>query len=162
MHIIIDGYNVIGILHNDIEKARNSFVELLIKYKKLKHHDITVIFDAYKSGDRCEQTLWSGGIKIIYTRLGQTADELIKSIISNERREWVVITSDRDLIRHAWSVNSVPVRSDIFFNVLLRDAPSQKLDYVDIEDITEIKPVKGNPYRLSRKKKAIKRVMDKF
>lgn len=162
MRIIIDGYNVIGVLHNDMEKIRNSFIELLIKYKNLKHHDITVVFDAYKSGDKYEQTAFSGGVKIIYTKLGETADDMIKRIISHEQREWVVISTDKDLTKYTWSVNSVPVPSSFFLDILEIGMQPKRLNGEDEDDTVEIKPLKGSPFRLSRKDKALKRVIGKL
>ncbi len=145
-----------------MEQARNSLIELLIRYNNHKNHEITVIFDAYKSGDKEEKISFIGGVKVIYTKLGETADDAIKKIITQERREWAVITSDKDISRHAWSVNSVPVPSDIFFDILQRRARSQELNDEDAEDIMAHKPVKGSSYRLSRKDRILKRVLGKL
>ncbi|MBU4321109.1 MAG: NYN domain-containing protein, partial [Nitrospinae bacterium] len=48
--IIIDGYNLIGIHHKDLESQRQRLVERLAEYKKIKGHYITVVFDGWKSG----------------------------------------------------------------------------------------------------------------
>lgn len=162
LYIIIDGYNVIGILHNDLEKARGDFIDLLIKYKTAKNHYIAVVFDAYKSGDKSEQISFSGGLKIIYTRLGETADDVIKRIISEERREWIVVTSDRDVIKHTWSVNSIPVPSDIFLDILQRGSYCLENSLEDVEDIEDNKPQKGSPYRLSKKDRAVRKALSKI
>lgn len=148
-------------MHNDMEKARRRFIDLLIRYKSLKEeHDITVVFDAYKSGDKEEHITSEGGVKVIYTKLGETADDVIKRIISHERREWAVVTSDRDLIRHTWSVNSIPVSSDVFFDIL-HSGIAQHIE-ANINNIEDIKPLKGSPHRLSKKDRAIKRVLSKL
>lgn len=169
LHIIIDGYNLIGILHKDMEKAREGLIDLLIDYKKIKNHDITVVFDAYKHGNNFEHTTYRGGIRVIYTRLGQTADDLIKKMISEVRREWIIITSDRDVINHAWSMNSIPISSDVFYEILQKSQRNKTIDVKDTEDFEEIndddntaKHQKGRSYTLSKKQKSIKRILNKL
>lgn len=152
---------MIGILHNDIEKARKGLIDLLIKYKSLKEHNVTVVFDAYKGGNKCEQTSLCGGVKIIYTRLGESADDVIKRIISYERRELAIITSDRELIKHAWSMNCIPVPSNVFSDILERRLLKNHIE-PGVKDIESAKPSKGSSHRLSRKDKALKRVLGKL
>lgn len=116
--ILIDGYNVIGIFHKDLKKARDEFIEALIEYKNRKAHDITVVFDGYKEGLGKETVQYRAGIRIIYTGAGQKADDVIKKIIKNEKAFWIVISSDRDIERFTWSQNCVPVNSDIFLDIV--------------------------------------------
>ncbi len=149
-------------MHNDLEKARAAFIGLLIKYKSVKNHYIAVVFDGYKSGDKYEQVSFSGGVKIIYTRLGETADDVIKRIISEERREWIVVTCDRDVIKHTWSANSIPVPSDVFLDILQRGSYLLENSLEDSEDIEDIKPQKGSPFRLSKKNRAVKKALSKI
>nr|WP_277950214.1 NYN domain-containing protein [Dissulfurispira thermophila] len=168
----MDGYNVIGIFHKDMEKARDRFVDLLIDYKKIKAHDITVIYDGYKSGAGVEHVAVRGGVKIIYSRLGERADDVIKRIISKDRREWIVVSNDRDIVNHAWSVNSIPIPSDSFFEIVSRHARrsaeqaneeiADELSCKDLEDDEYLHTFKGNPYKLSKKEKAIKRALSKL
>lgn len=171
-HIIIDGYNVIGISHKDIEKTREEFVDLLVEYKKMKPHDITLVFDGHKSGAGIENVAVRGGVRIIYSKLGVRADDVIKRIISNERREWIVVSSDRAVANHAWSVDSIPVPSDKFFDIISKHAhingrPEETgkeaagMD-TDDEDDSETRHQKGNPHRLSKKEKAVKRALSKL
>jgi hypothetical protein len=93
--IIIDGYNLIGIEHNDLNRQREKLIRLLIEYKKIKGHEITVVFDGWKSGSGKEEQSTTGGVRVIYSRLAEKADAVIKRIISKERKEWIVISSDR-------------------------------------------------------------------
>jgi hypothetical protein len=90
------------------------------------------------------------------------ADDAIKRIITQERREWAVITSDKDITRHTWSVSSVPMPSDIFFDILQRGTRSQELNDEDAEDIMAHKPVKGSSYHLSKKDRVLKRALGKL
>jgi hypothetical protein len=153
-----------------MEKARDVFVDLLIDYKKIKAHDITVVFDGYKNGAGTESVAVCGGVKIIYSRLGDRADDVIKRIISKDRKEWIVVSNDRDIIKHAWSVNSIPIPSEKFFEIVSRQAgqggghleePAYEFSYKDIEDEYSHSP-KGNPSQLSKKEKAIRRTLSKL
>ena len=42
-------------------------------------------------------------------------------MIEKERREWVVVTSDREIMDHAWKNSSVPIPSDQFREILDRN-----------------------------------------
>lgn len=155
-----------------MEKARDGFVDLLINYKKIKAHDITVVFDGYKNGAAIETILIKGGIKIIYSRLGERADDVIKRIISKNRKEWIVVTSDRSIVDYTWSVNSIPISSDKFFEIVSRklrqgDKQTKKdtddeLYYKDFDEDEYSYTPKGNPHRLSKKEKAIRRALSKL
>ena len=79
-------------------------IRLLSEYRKMRVHDITVVFDGWKSGGPREETLKTGSITVIYSRLGENADYVIKRIISRDKREWIVVTSDRDIAAFAWAL----------------------------------------------------------
>lgn len=168
-NIIIDGYNVIGIFHKNMEKARMDFVNLLIDYKKIKGHNIIIVFDGHKSGAFTEKVSVIGGIKVIYTRLGISADDLIKRIISEDKREWIVVSDDKDIVSYSWSKNSIPISSEIFFEIASREVRhplgiANKADNKDLfedEDLSQTNK-KGNPFRLSKRQKAIRKALSKL
>jgi uncharacterized protein len=160
--IIIDGYNLIGIYHNDLRHERELFIQSIVDYRKKKGHDITIVFDGWRTGEGKENQAVTGGIRIIYSRIGEKADAVIKRIISSERREWIVITSDREIADHAWASGSIPVSSEKFLKVFERKDPlsSDEGEYDDDEYIEPHR--KGNPRKLSKKDKAIKRALSKL
>ncbi|MEN8246931.1 MAG: NYN domain-containing protein [Thermodesulfobacteriota bacterium] len=52
VHIIIDGYNLIRqspelsyLDRQDLQQGREALLGMLAAYKKIKHHQITVVFD---------------------------------------------------------------------------------------------------------------------
>lgn len=104
-----------------------------------------------------------GGIKVIYSRIGEKADSVIKRIISSDRREWIVVTSDRDIVNHAWTTGSIPVSTENFLKAFERKIPSY-FDEEENDDSDEyIEPRrKGNPRKLSKKEKAIRRALSKL
>lgn len=154
-----------------MKKARDGFVDLLIDYKKIKAHDITVVFDGYKSGSATETVSVRGGVKIIYSKLGEKADNVIKRITLKDRKEWIVVSNDRDIVNHAWSVNSIPIPSERFFELIsIRAGKSaghseetmDEFPYNDSEDDEHSHILKGNPRQPSKKEKAIRRALSKL
>ena len=160
--IIIDGYNLIGIHHKDLENQRQRLVERLAEYRKIKGHDITVVFDGWKSGSGEESHSVTGGIKVIYSRLVEKADAVIKRIVSSEKKQWIVITSDREIADHAWANGSVVVSSDEFSDILGKPLRVEKGEFDLIDEDEYEPPKKGSPRRLSKKEKAKTRAMSKL
>ncbi|MGO9953068.1 MAG: NYN domain-containing protein [Dissulfurispiraceae bacterium] len=159
----MDGYNVIGIYHKDMEKARAGLVNVLSGFQMTKDHDITVVFDGYKNGMATEQVTFSGNVKVIYTRLGERADDVIKKTVANERREWIVVTADRDIVDHAWAAGSVPVLPERFMDIVTRYCVNGKDEARENEDDSEGRQNRrGNPHQLSKKEKASRRVLSKL
>lgn len=109
-----------------------------------------------------------GGVRIIYSRLGDKADSVIKRIVSSDRREWIVISSDRDIAAHAWANGSIPVPSEKFLTFVetagsYRRTGPDEAGQEEFEEEEESRGSrKGNPRTLSRKERAVKRVMDKL
>jgi hypothetical protein len=161
--IIIDGYNLIGISHQDLNSQREKLLHLLIEYKKIKGHDITVVFDGWKSGGGREELSTIGGVKVIYSRLGEKADAVIIRTISREKREWIVITSDREIMSHAWASGSLPIPSSEFKAILENRDTNIGGEYDLIEeDYDEGRQRKGNHQKPSKKEKALMRVRKKL
>jgi predicted RNA-binding protein with PIN domain len=160
--IIVDGYNLIGISHDDLAKQREDLVRLLAAYKKLKGHYIVLVFDGWKSGGLREETLRTGGITVIYSKLGEKADSVIKRIVGKGTKEWIVVSSDREVTAHAWSHGSVPVASERFHSLLesAGGALAGEYDPLYEEDIAASR--KGSSRTPSRKEKALLRILKKL
>lgn len=153
---------MIGISHKDLKKQRDELVDSLIAYRKKKGHEITVVFDGWKTGEFQESRSKTGGVTVIYSRLGEKADSVIKGIIGSERRGWIVITSDRDISDHAWKYGAVPVSSENFTRIFTKhkqDYPANE-EYEDMEYQEHRR--KGSPRKLSKKEKAIRRALSKL
>jgi predicted RNA-binding protein with PIN domain len=152
-----------------MEKVRDGLLSQLAEYRKVRAHEITVVFDGYKNGMATQQVSYRNEVRVIYTRLGEKADDVIKKIISRERREWIVVTADRDIVDHAWSVGSVPVVPDKFMDIISRacrtgaeDVPDVSADSEDEDDQDEGRDRRGNPYKPSKKEKALRRILSKL
>ena len=152
-YILIDGYNLIGIQHNDISLERERLIKTLSDYKKKTLHEITVVFDGWKAGGVIEDRTVIGGITVIFTRIRDKADSVIKRLIEESKRQVIVVSSDRDIASFAWSHNAIPIGSEEFIEAVRakhRDDESE-----DSEEVYDYRTPKGG----SKKKKAIGRAL---
>ena len=153
---------MIGIYHKDLETQREKLVNLLIDYRKKRGHDITVVFDGWKTGGAEENHSVTGGIRVIYSRIGEKADAVIKRLISDIRKEWIVVTSDRDIVSYAWASGSIPLSSPDFLRAIEKE-PSCFAEEECDDSQEYVEPQrKGNPRRLSKKEKAVRRALIKL
>lgn len=134
----------------------------LIAYKKLKGHDITVVFDGWKSGSHREEQETIGGVRVIYSRIGEKADTVIKNALSRDKRGWIVISSDRDITAHAWACGSVPVASSRFAEILESAGSFPRGEYEPLDADERHEARKGSPMKPSRKEKALMRAIRKL
>ncbi len=127
-----------------------------------------MVFDGWKGGTGIESSSVKGGVKVIYSRLGEKADSVIKRILSSERREWIVVSSDREIAGHAWATGSIPIGSERFLPFLESEreealtspgGPSLEKEE-DEEEMAGSR--KGMARQLSKKEKAVKRALGKL
>ena len=193
-YILIDGYNLIGIQHGNVEAERTRLVTALSTYARLRGHDITVVFDGWRGGGARATRQSIGGVEVIYSPLGQKADDLMAEMMAATRTSWIVVSSDREVEASAWAEESVPVGSEAFAKILERaigrsaaggdtgsvakdaggmsehDMYDQYLgggDYEPDDDEYNERLYaeprrKGNPFKPSRKQKAIDRALAKL
>jgi len=137
-------------------------IESLIEYRKRRGHDITVVFDGWKSGGIQESQSVIGGVRTIYSRLAERADAVVKRIISSDKREWIVVTSDRDIAAYAWTSGSVPIPSEDFLKAMEQKQNEGETSSDEDEQYDMTFRRKGNPQKLSKKEKTIKRILSKL
>ncbi|MBN2539255.1 MAG: NYN domain-containing protein [Deltaproteobacteria bacterium] len=122
MHIIIDGYNLIRqsdslrrLERFSLEEGRSGLIQRVAGYKKLKGHKMTVVFDGWMDGSAREERLREDGVSIVYSRRGETADEVIKRMaMAGRGREVIVATSDRDVADSVVRAGGVVISSPEF------------------------------------------------
>ncbi|MBI5195059.1 MAG: NYN domain-containing protein [Nitrospirae bacterium] len=157
-YILIDGYNLIGIVHRDIEEARSNLISRLCEYSNLKHHDVTVVFDGWKDGQLNETSMQKGRVTVVFSRLGEKADLVIKRILLKDKKSWIVISSDREIADFARNRGFVSLTSSEFERKLyLAGSITEKDEDKAIQDEEENETGtvrrKGNPYKPSKKQK---------
>jgi predicted RNA-binding protein with PIN domain len=168
MHIIVDGYNLIrqsdvlrGHERQSLEAGRKALIRGLAQYKRMRGHRITVVFDGWEGGSPLEERDLAGGVAIIYSRLGEKADEVIKRLVATGSEEILVVTSDREIATFAARRGKGTIASPEFAARLdqLAAAPPQDTETPaeaeeDDTDRRDAAKKKGPARRLSKQKRA--------
>ncbi len=99
LHFILDGYNIIkndnDLADLSLENGRNKFVRILENQRPQGSvkNKVTVVFDGQPGAGPFHN---SGPVHVVFSS-GQTADDVIKNIVSRARNKKaiVVVTNDR-------------------------------------------------------------------
>lgn len=93
---------------------------------------------------------------------------MIKRMLTAERREWIVVSSDREIAGHAWATGSIPIGTEKFLPFLesvrsgvplATEGPfSEKEEDEEETDGSR----RGSARQLSKKEKATKRALGKL
>lgn len=166
-NILIDGYNLMGIFHKNLEKARNDLIQEISRYANTKNHNIVLVFDGWKEGSFEETKEKKGNTTVIYSRVGEKADQVIKNIIASSSAHWIVVSSDREISDFAERHGSVALKTDEFKNKLyLTFSANRKNQNNEPSEDNEFglmkREKKGNPKKLSKKDKRKKNALNKL
>jgi predicted RNA-binding protein with PIN domain len=139
MHIIIDGYNLIrqspGLSLLDaraLEAGREALLESLAAYRRGRPgHQLTVVFDGWQGGELKETRDVMQGVKVIFSRRGERADEVIKRLLAKERQRALVVSSDRELQIWADRVGAIWVTANHFEKAYLQANPEEAAEGAD-------------------------------
>ena len=163
VHIIIDGYNLIRqsaelsrLDRRDLQEGREALLDLLAAYKKIKRHQITVVFDGTDDYSLYRQRDQSKGIRMLFSRRGETADTVIKRIVAREKEKALVVSSDRDVADFAASQKAATMGSLDFMEKLSMAAWSDEKGIHPDDEMTGWNPTtrkKGPRRRLSKKER---------
>ncbi|HEY7317989.1 MAG TPA: NYN domain-containing protein [Candidatus Binatia bacterium] len=165
MEIIIDGYNLIGSdtgLNGNLERKRHALAQQLISYHESKGHGVTVIFDGWRSGSVDEVEQKHDGITIVYSRLGEKADDVIVRRTRKQSSGCVVVTSDREVRNAVERLGAVALYANEFRDMLYPVAQSYSWDGEELFDEPRKMPKKGNPNRLSKKDRKRREKLNKL
>lgn len=160
-HLLVDGYNLLFSTDlveepNDLEGLREALIGLLGRYQKIRGHRLTVVFDGGEGGRPNAPSGRKGKVRVVFSRRGQTADEVILGRLSRAGPPWVVVTSDRDLGRAAMAEGAEVVGSEEFASKVveaLEGPPSEGADEELLEEPTLSTRKRGNPRRASRRER---------
>jgi predicted RNA-binding protein with PIN domain len=170
MHLIIDGYNLLHVNRflirlNSIQLQweRDRLIDELSAYQKLKPCRITVVFDGWQGGWSTEKRERRGGIEVIFSRLEEKADEVIKRLVREKGSGVMVITSDREVQRFAERM-AVSVISSEQFREKLGGSANNFAETFEEEEEVEEKGIKkkGLSRRLSKKEKRTRAALKKL
>ena len=166
-HLVIDGYNLIGLregLSGDLELKREQLVKDLATYRKVKKHRITVVFDGWETGAFSESKKKLSGINIIFSRRGEKADQVICRLVSGDGARFIVVSSDREIRDKVTIEGAVSLTSEEFDGLLSMAIHSDGAMRMDDEDDSQSLTTKkkGNPRRLSKAERKKKKKLKKL
>lgn len=121
LHLILDGYNVIGASHRhgfmqggEPELAREMLIEDLRRYKRNKGFRITVVFDAqHTTRGRLSRETYKG-IHVVFTRGHEKADEVIVRMVRRTASGVVVVSSDREVAERCRQLGATVISAGEF------------------------------------------------
>ena len=131
MILLIDGYNLIKnalSVSTISDHDKSLFIKKLHYYAKKKGHKIILFFDGGGFGFPSAENV--GLVRVIYSGYKQSADELIKSyILENKNQDLLLITSDREIRSFAsqFRVQSLPALDFYFLLKNDQEAPAKAI-----------------------------------
>ncbi len=173
MYIIIDGYNIIRqsdtlkqLERISLEEGRKELLRRITEYRKSKKHKITVVFDGWLQGSFKEERSKENGITIVYSKQGETADEVIARLATGRQEEIIVVTSDRALGNVVSRTGCTVIASHEFearmmsemYNSLL----AEKFLNNEEEYASRQTKKKGTAKKLSKRKRLIQKKLQKL
>lgn len=171
IHIIIDGYNLIRQSNQlsdldlqDMQWGRDTLVEMLAAYKKIKAHRITVVFDGTRTPLLSLQRDRRRGITLVFSHAGESADAVIKQMARREGDRALVVSSDSDIVRSVQAQGAATISAADFENKLRLAYDTGEVEF-DRDAHTGWTPTtrkKGPRRRLSKKQRKNKAKLRKL
>lgn len=153
MRIIVDGYNLIRrspelsmLDREDLKKGRERLLRLLASYQRLRGHRITVVFDGREGGFPIEQQEKAGGVAVVFSKRGESADQVIVRLSTSGA---VVVTSDRGLREAAERTGAFSIEAEAFL-AKIEEAMYRRMKGLEDEEETAPAKRKGPAKRPSK------------
>ncbi|MDL2270075.1 NYN domain-containing protein [Desulfosarcina sp. OttesenSCG-928-G17] len=172
LHLIIDGYNLIrqsaalsALDRRDLSWGRDTLVAWLGAYKKIKPHKITVVFDGAKTPLLYDSRDQAKGIRILFSNGGKTADDVILTLVRQEKHQALVVTSDRAVMMAAEAAGAGVIPSAEFEEKLVTARYLGVMDRDSASESTGWTPTtrkKGPERRLPKRRRKALRQMEKL
>lgn len=145
MPYLVDGHNLIPKvgLRLDSPSDELELARLLQKFARLKREQVEAYFDGAPPGQAGTRNM--GGIKMHFIRAGQTADSAIRARLNkmgNAAKQWIVVSSDREVQSAAQAVRAQFVSSESFARLIERtfnsapptDVGDKKLSSTEVDE----------------------------
>ncbi len=168
IHLIIDGYNLLGVrggLRGDVEARREQLIRDLAGYRQRKGHPVTVVFDGWRAGHAVERAEWREGLEVVFSRQGETADAVVKRLAEKYGSDCAVVSSDREIGNFARAHGSMVITSGDFETRLQVSGarPFARKQEADEEEPVRRDPKKkGNPKKLPKALRQKARQLKRF
>jgi len=167
--LIIDGYNLLHVDRSltrlsatDLQRERERLIDRLATYRRNRPCDITVVFDGWQSGWATENRGRQKGIDLVFSKLGEKADEVIKRMVKEKGAGVMVITSDREIARFAEKISVSVVPSEQFVERMEKVVFRPQEEYSGDEEENKGEKKKGPSKRLSKKERRARAALKKL
>ena len=97
--LIVDGYNLMyqhRVAQEDFAYERERLIDDLAAYQAYKNQKVIVVFDGYRRQNNEGSSYTTGGLEVVYTRTGQTADAYIESLVHDLGTRYTVTVATSD------------------------------------------------------------------
>ncbi len=165
MLLLIDGYNL---LHSrrtlvnlnpvELQWERDRLIERLSLYRQARPFEIMVVFDGWQGGGREERHEKKRGIEIVYSKLGERADEVIKRLVRAKGSGAIVISSDREISRYAERLSVPVISSEQFLEKLKSEGFRETFEEEEERGLKK----RGPSRRLSKKERRLRVALKKL
>jgi predicted RNA-binding protein with PIN domain len=167
IRIIVDGYNFIGAqkgLHGNIEGRREELIRQLGRYRAARGYEITVVFDGWDSGWPSEHSEYREGIRVVFSKHGEKADEVICRMAGELGASALVVSSDNEVGRRVEQAGGVSVRVMEFYRKLQEVERTGGTETMEKDERDAGRPAvkKGNPRKLSKKERKKRMRLDRL
>jgi predicted RNA-binding protein with PIN domain len=99
--LIVDGYNLLylsDIDREDISYARERLIDDLAAYQAYADKKVIAVFDGYRRQDNEGSSYKTGGLEVVYTRTGQTADAYIEKLVHDLKQSYSITVATSDAL----------------------------------------------------------------
>ena len=124
--MIIDGYNLLyesGFDESDITSAREHLIDEVAAYQGFRGERMIVVFDGYRQKGNIGTSYKTGGLEVVYTKTGQTADAYIEKLVYDLSGRYTVTVATSDaLVQNAAFANGAMRMSSRMLKKEMEDA----------------------------------------
>lgn len=165
MHLLIDGYNLLGatpqLASLPGDQARDALLTALKLYRDKKPHRITVVFDGGPDGQPSRATV--SGVPVVFSGAEQSADDYIAHLAARQGPGLTVVTDDRELAGRCTGAGSEVIASWEFSGLMMDAAQGRGgLEPQSDEGWDFTTKKKGPSKRLPKKKRRKARRLGKL
>jgi uncharacterized protein len=168
MHLIIDGYNLLHVGRSliqlnarELQQERERLIDQLASYRRTRQCEVTAVFDGWQGGWTTEKKEKRKGVELIFSKLGEKADEVIKRLVREKGSAVMVITSDGEISRFAEKM-AVPVIPSAQFKEKLETTHSRRGEGIEEDEEERGLKRKGPSRRLSKKERRAQAALKKL
>ena len=115
MLYLVDGYNMIGAWPEfrsigDISRSRELLISMLADFAGFTGDEVMLVFDGYKNKGSIGEKTTDGGLRVVYTAEGETADAYIQSLAAEVGRSYTLRVASSDSMIQLSSLGSGVLR----------------------------------------------------